>query len=146
MPSQLGAGTCPTTTSVGSVAFSSTGPVQPANSRVMIVLCVCRSIEYGAAERRLIWILYSARKMWPFLSHGRWKTCRHTNHPQQTDGVMQHCLMTWIQQESSKGLCPMCRQSRFPDPVDLMLMMLILTTRRIRVEGKRGIMIKKTAR
>ncbi|KAJ5109609.1 hypothetical protein N7532_002254 [Penicillium argentinense] len=23
----------------------------------------------------------------------------------------QHCLMTWIQQESSKGLCPMCRQS-----------------------------------
>ncbi|RAH49395.1 anaphase promoting complex subunit 11 [Aspergillus brunneoviolaceus CBS 621.78] len=24
----------------------------------------------------------------------------------------QHCLMTWIQQESSKGLCPMCRQSK----------------------------------
>jgi hypothetical protein len=23
----------------------------------------------------------------------------------------QHCLMTWIQQDSSKGLCPMCRQS-----------------------------------
>ncbi|KAJ6104038.1 anaphase promoting complex subunit Apc11 [Penicillium sp. IBT 18751x] len=23
----------------------------------------------------------------------------------------KHCLMTWIQQESSKGLCPMCRQS-----------------------------------
>ena len=23
----------------------------------------------------------------------------------------QHCLLTWIQQDSSKGLCPMCRQS-----------------------------------
>lgn len=27
------------------------------------------------------------------------------------DGVTQHCLMTWIHQDSSKGLCPMCRQS-----------------------------------
>ncbi|GAT24740.1 ubiquitin ligase subunit HrtA [Aspergillus luchuensis] len=26
------------------------------------------------------------------------------------DEPTQHCLMTWIQQESSKGLCPMCRQ------------------------------------
>lgn len=24
----------------------------------------------------------------------------------------QHCLLTWIQQDSSKGLCPMCRQSK----------------------------------
>ncbi|EEP77527.1 anaphase promoting complex subunit 11 [Uncinocarpus reesii 1704] len=24
----------------------------------------------------------------------------------------RHCLLTWIQQESSKGLCPMCRQRR----------------------------------
>lgn len=24
----------------------------------------------------------------------------------------QHCLLTWIQQESSRGLCPMCRQSK----------------------------------
>ena len=51
--------------------------------------------------------------------------------------------MTWIQQESSKGLCPMCRQSRSPGPVDLTLMVLMLTTRRIRVEGKRGIMTKR---
>ncbi|KAL3469363.1 anaphase-promoting complex subunit 11 RING-H2 finger-domain-containing protein [Aspergillus californicus] len=29
--------------------------------------------------------------------------CGHSFH--------MHCLMTWIQQESSKGLCPMCRQS-----------------------------------
>lgn len=27
-------------------------------------------------------------------------------------GYVQHCLLTWIQQDSSKGLCPMCRQSR----------------------------------
>ena len=27
-------------------------------------------------------------------------------------GYGQHCLLTWIQQDSSKGLCPMCRQSR----------------------------------
>ncbi|RAK77062.1 anaphase promoting complex subunit 11 [Aspergillus fijiensis CBS 313.89] len=30
--------------------------------------------------------------------------CGHSFH--------MHCLMTWIQQESSKGLCPMCRQSK----------------------------------
>lgn len=24
----------------------------------------------------------------------------------------QHCALTWLQQDSSKGLCPMCRQSR----------------------------------
>ncbi|KAJ5605265.1 hypothetical protein N7510_010419 [Penicillium lagena] len=23
---------------------------------------------------------------------------------------VQHCLLTWIDQETSKGLCPMCRQ------------------------------------
>ncbi|EYE94988.1 anaphase promoting complex subunit 11 [Aspergillus ruber CBS 135680] len=28
--------------------------------------------------------------------------CGHSFH--------MHCLMTWIQQEASKGLCPMCRQ------------------------------------
>ncbi|EHY52048.1 ubiquitin-protein ligase Anaphase Promoting Complex [Exophiala dermatitidis] len=28
--------------------------------------------------------------------------CGHSFH--------MHCLLTWIQQESSKGLCPMCRQ------------------------------------
>lgn len=37
----------------------------------------------------------------------------------------------------------MCRQSTFPGPVDLILMVLILTTHRVRVEGKRGIMTKK---
>ena len=26
--------------------------------------------------------------------------------------MWQHCLLTWIQQDSSKGLCPMCRQSK----------------------------------
>ncbi|EEA26726.1 ubiquitin-protein ligase Anaphase Promoting Complex [Talaromyces marneffei ATCC 18224] len=29
-------------------------------------------------------------------------TCGHSFH--------MHCLLTWIAQESSKGLCPMCRQ------------------------------------
>ncbi|PCG96066.1 Zinc finger, RING-type [Penicillium occitanis (nom. inval.)] len=29
--------------------------------------------------------------------------CGHSFH--------MHCLLTWIAQESSKGLCPMCRQS-----------------------------------
>ncbi|EZF34381.1 hypothetical protein H109_02344 [Trichophyton interdigitale MR816] len=32
-----------------------------------------------------------------------------------------HCLLTWIQQDSAKGLCPMCRQSGFymnSDPRD----------------------------
>ncbi|EAL84756.1 anaphase promoting complex subunit 11 [Aspergillus fumigatus Af293] len=42
--------------------------------------------------------------------------CGHSFH--------MHCLMTWIQQESSKGLCPMCRQSMYTAaPVlDVMLM------------------------
>ncbi|KAL9618229.1 MAG: hypothetical protein Q9160_007063 [Pyrenula sp. 1 TL-2023] len=29
--------------------------------------------------------------------------CGHSFH--------MHCLQTWIQQDSAKGLCPMCRQS-----------------------------------
>ncbi|EGE86591.2 anaphase-promoting complex subunit 11, variant 1 [Blastomyces dermatitidis ER-3] len=32
--------------------------------------------------------------------------CGHSFH--------MHCLLTWIGQESSKGLCPMCRQSMSP--------------------------------
>lgn len=30
--------------------------------------------------------------------------CGHSFH--------MHCLQTWIQQDSAKGLCPMCRQSK----------------------------------
>src|SRR2546421_8429902 len=26
----------------------------------------------------------------------------------------QHCILTWIQQDSAKGQCPMCRQSKQP--------------------------------
>ena len=42
----------------------------------------------------------------------------HCQHPPNsctgTDVLAgQHCLLTWIQQDSSKGLCPMCRQSRW---------------------------------
>ena len=47
MPSQPGAGTCPTTTSVGSVASSSTALAQRANSLGMTVLCV--GISFGTA-------------------------------------------------------------------------------------------------
>ncbi|EGE00761.1 Anaphase promoting complex subunit Apc11, putative [Trichophyton tonsurans CBS 112818] len=39
--------------------------------------------------------------------------CGHSFH--------MHCLLTWIQQDSAKGLCPMCRQSGFymnSDPRD----------------------------
>lgn len=25
--------------------------------------------------------------------------------------LLQHCIMEWIKQDSSKGQCPMCRQS-----------------------------------
>lgn len=28
----------------------------------------------------------------------------------------QHCIVEWIKQDSSKGQCPMCRQSEFSAP------------------------------
>lgn len=32
--------------------------------------------------------------------------------------------MTWIQQESSKGLCPMCRQSMFSYPGAIQMLIM----------------------
>ena len=50
--------------------------------------------------------------------------CGHNFHmvsdPTFSGGVVQsrangfqHCIMEWIKQDSSKGQCPMCRQSEF---------------------------------
>jgi anaphase-promoting complex subunit 11 len=33
----------------------------------------------------------------------------------------QHCLLTWINQESSRNLCPMCRQSKSYHLVEALL-------------------------
>lgn len=57
---------------------------------------------------------YSTWKMRTFISYGE---INPTLPIKDTDSFsLQHCLLTWIQQESSKGLCPMCRQSMFPSP------------------------------
>lgn len=44
--------------------------------------------------------------------------------------------MTWIQQETSKGLCPMCRQSK-TSPLLLLYATDANPAYRVRVEGKR---------
>ncbi|KAJ5096423.1 anaphase promoting complex subunit Apc11 [Penicillium alfredii] len=52
--------------------------------------------------------------------------CGHSFH--------MHCLLTWINQETSKGLCPMCRQSMY---CRRLMEMGPLTISRIRVEAER---------
>jgi anaphase-promoting complex subunit 11 len=50
-------------------------------------------------------------EMRPFLSYGishRSATIKNTG---ADDILFQHCILTWIQQDSAKGQCPMCRQS-----------------------------------
>lgn len=61
--------------------------------------------------------------MWPLIPHGVYITLQTICLLETYN--MQHCLLTWIQQESSKGLCPMCRQSKSL-PADLHLHLLTM--------------------
>ena len=49
--------------------------------------------------------------------------------------LFQHCILTWIQQDSAKGQCPMCRQSKqaFENKG-----IYFLIQSRVRVETRRG--------
>jgi Anaphase-promoting complex subunit 11 RING-H2 finger len=71
-----------------SVAFNSMELVLPANSQAMTVPSVRASYPLARLEISLTPTVIGK--------------CGHSFH--------MHCLLTWIQQDSSKGLCPMCRQ------------------------------------
>ena len=57
---------------------------------------------------------------------------KYRHHAYESDEYLQHCILTWIQQDSAKGQCPMCRQSENP----LNGRMYFLT--RIEFEWKQG--------
>jgi hypothetical protein len=52
----------------------------------------------------------SARRMQPFLPHGM-TIC--DNGLQRRVNVDQHCIFSWLRQESSQEKCPMCRQRMY---------------------------------
>ncbi|RDK42497.1 hypothetical protein M752DRAFT_251638 [Aspergillus phoenicis ATCC 13157] len=57
--------------------------------------------------------------------------CGHSFH--------MHCLMTWIQQESSKGLCPMCRQSMSLITIILLISIYFLQSLNIRAHKQSSV-------
>lgn len=75
-------------------------------------LCMSRTdFHLTFAYILTIFLANSTRKMRSFFPHGSLSPPFPAS-PHAADLINeQHCLLTWIQQESSKGLCPMCRQS-----------------------------------
>jgi hypothetical protein len=66
-----------------------------------------------SAKRNLTWSI-SYREMRPFIPYGNFYIVQPPIIPNtDADGILlQHCILTWIQQDSAKGQCPMCRQSK----------------------------------
>ena len=83
---QLGDGIFLKMKNVAFVIHLSTRLVQLANILEMNVLCVSKDVGLQtAADKKVM------------------GQCNHSFH--------MHCVLKWIQQESSKGTCPMCRGS-----------------------------------
>jgi hypothetical protein len=71
-------------------------PVRNASSQEMIALSVCPQLG------RIVGIMLTLFQLWDSV---------HTQHSGPiTLTSTKHCLDTWINQESSQGRCPMCRQ------------------------------------
>lgn len=70
---------------------------------------------YSNSSRTYIAYINSLRQMRPQLSYGKRHRAEHMScmagRACSTD-KQQHCIVEWIKQDSSKGQCPMCRQSR----------------------------------
>jgi len=74
-------------------------------------LCKCIYLPGYATWRRIALLTsYSVWQMRPQFPHGETWSPRHFF----ADNLMklQHCIIEWIKQDSAKGQCPMCRQSR----------------------------------
>lgn len=96
-----------------SVACSLTGHVQLANTLEMIAHSVRSRITLLSGSRTNG---YSDWQMRPFFPYGTDFFLSFMSRAALSR--RQHCLLTWIQQDASKGLCPMCRQSEFSDLLD----------------------------
>ena len=73
--------------------------------------CALRMLSFNSSHKSIVTDRrYSDWDMWTLLSYGM--RTRRIEWGSGSADVEKHCLLTWIQQDSSKGLCPMCRQSR----------------------------------
>ena len=94
--------------SVAYVESSSMVHVLPANTLAMTVLCVSSITESSRVDTglRLGAVIGKCGHSFHMV-----RGYSHTSSRKDDAEEGQHCLLTWIQQDSSKGLCPMCRQS-----------------------------------
>ena len=93
------------------VEFNSTAHARLANTPATTALYVrlTGSVVSLAKNSDLV---YSHREVRPFLSYGIFTSFCHQNNTGADHILVQHCILTWIQQDSAKGQCPMCRQSK----------------------------------
>jgi hypothetical protein len=93
------------------VEFNSTAHARLANTPATTALYVrlTGSVVSLAKNSDLV---YSHREVRSFLSYGIFTSFCHQNNTGADHILVQHCILTWIQQDSAKGQCPMCRQSK----------------------------------
>jgi hypothetical protein len=80
-------------------------PVRNASSQEMIALSVCPQLG------RIVGIMLTLFQLWDSVhTHSIWYAVNAQHSGPITLTSTKHCLDTWINQESSQGRCPMCRQ------------------------------------
>lgn len=126
--------------SVGYVESSSTVHVLHANTLATTVHCVSPTSPNRARVSSGVKNRHSDWQMRTLLSHGTDLINKFPRALEDDAEYQQHCLLTWIQQDSSKGLCPMCRQSMAYSTLTTTEQKLMTDHGgRIRVEAKRRV-------
>jgi hypothetical protein len=92
------------------VEFNSTAHARLANTPATTALYVGGLVPSFLCKKSEL--VYSHREMRPFLSYGILHRSAIIKVTGADDILFQHCILTWIQQDSAKGQCPMCRQSK----------------------------------
>ncbi len=112
MRSRRGGGTSPKTMFVESVRYTSTAHAQHASIQEMTAACVSALSAQMSSEQPTS--NYCACPVSGKCGHNfhmvRSSSGRNLTRKIYTD-YRQHCIVEWIKQDSSKGQCPMCRQS-----------------------------------
>ena len=106
MPSPPGVGTCQKTMIVAFVVSSLMVLVRNASFQEMTVLSVSTYLVVVVVNIMLIW----AQSWDSVLIRFIWFVLMLRHFWLMILTLVKHCLDTWINQESSQGRCPMCRQ------------------------------------